>query len=214
METSDNLPNLLQKVLLYFGIIAPLIYLGTDLLAGKLLKGYSFSAQSISELSAAGSPTRTLVIALSLVASVFLIAFGIGIWWTANQVLLTRIVGGLVIVNAITGVIAMLFFPTRFGERPLFGSVGVILMFISVVCFVLAMVFGIFAFNGWLRIFSIMIPMSYIILAALRFKIAAMATEAVSLIGSQERTMSYSFLFWIIALAIYLLQLLSKTQTQ
>ena len=211
METSDNLPNLLQKVLLYFGIIAPVISLGTDLLAGNLLKGYSFSAQSISELSAEGSQTRTFVAALTLIASVFLIAFGIGIWWTANQVLLPRIVGGFVIVNAITGVVVTLFFPTRFGERPLFGSVGVILMFISVVSFVLAMVFGIFAFNGWLRILSIMIPMSYFILAVLRFKTAALAAEAVSLIGAQERTMSYSFLFWIIALAIYLLQLLNKT---
>lgn len=79
METSVSLPNLLQKVLLSCGILAPLLYLGTDLLAGKLLKGYSFSSQSMSELGVAGSPTRPLVVGLTLVASVFMFAFGVGV---------------------------------------------------------------------------------------------------------------------------------------
>ena len=57
METSLGLPNVLQKILLSCGILAALLYLGTDWLAGRLLRGYSFAVQSISELSAAGSPT-------------------------------------------------------------------------------------------------------------------------------------------------------------
>jgi hypothetical protein len=122
METADGLPNMLQKILLSCGILAPLSYLGTDWLAGRLLKGYSFAAQSMSELSAAGSPTRSLVVSLTLVASVLMIAFGVGVWRAAGQALLPRVVGGLVIGNAIAGLVATLFFPTRFGERPIFGS--------------------------------------------------------------------------------------------
>jgi Protein of unknown function (DUF998) len=212
METPVSLPDTLQKILFSCGIVASLIYLGTDWLAGKLLKGYSFAAQSMSELSAAGSPMRSLVVSLTLVASVLMIAFGVGVWQAGGQALLPRIVGGLVIGNAVAGLIATIFFPTRFGERPIFGTAGVILMFLSVVFFVLAMVVGAAAFSGWLRILSIAIPVSYILLAVIRFATATTsAGKAMSLIGAQERTMAYSFLVWVISLAIHLL-LLSKVR--
>jgi hypothetical protein len=212
METSAGLPSVLEKILLSCGILAPLLHLGTDWLAGRLLKGYSFAAQSMSELSAAGSPTRSLVVSLTLVASVLMIAFGVGICWAAGQALLPRVVGGLVIGNAAARLVATIFFPTRFGERPDFGSPGVIVMFLSVVFFVLAIVFGAVAFSGWLRTLSIAIPVTYALLAVLRFATAtaSSAGEAVSLVGAQERTMAYSFLLWVMALAIYLLLLSSR----
>ena len=85
-------------------------------------------------------------------------------------------------------------------------------MFISVVCFVLAMIIGAFAFSGWLRMVSIAIPAAYVLLAVMRFANAAASTadQAGSLIGAQERTMGYSFLLWVFALAIYLLLLLRQ----
>jgi hypothetical protein len=211
METSANLPNTIQKLLLSCGILAPLLYLGLDLLAGKLLKGYSFSVQSMSELGAIGSPVRPLVAALTLAASAFMIAFGAGIWRAAGAAVLPRIVAGLVIGHAAAGLIATLLFPNRFGVRPEFGTPGVMLMFTSVLCFVLAMVFGAAAFHGWMRILSITIPAAYILLAVLRFATAASsAAGATGLIGAQERTMAYSFLLWTLALGIYLLLLASK----
>ena len=197
---------MLQKLLLSCGIFAPLLYLGTDLLAGKLHKGYSFSTQSMSELGAAGSPTRPLVVALTLVASALMIAFGIGVWQAAGPAILPRIVAGLIFGNAVAGLAATLFFPNRFGVRPEFGTPGVLLMFLSVLCFVLAMVFGAAAFHGWMRFLSIAIPAAYVILAIMRFATAASSAEGTNmLIGAQERTMAYSFLLWTMALAIYLL---------
>jgi hypothetical protein len=212
MQTGVGQPDMSQKILLYCGILAPLVFLGTDWLAGRLLKNYSFARQSISELSAAGSPTRPLVVSLTLIASVLLIAFGVGVWRAGGTTLLPRVVSALVIVNAASGLVAAGFFPNRFGERPLFASAGVLLMFLSVVSFVLAMVLGAVAFGGWLRILSIGIPVSYLLLGFLRFATASAASagESVSLVGVQERTMSYSFLLWVMALAIYLLLLSSK----
>ncbi len=202
---------MLQKILLSCGILAPLLYLGTDLLAGKLLKGYSFSAQSMSELGAAGSPIRPLVVALTLVASAFMIAFGVGVWQETGPAILPRIIAGLILGNAVTGLVATILFPNRFGVRPEFGTPGVLLMFLSVLCFVLAMIFGAVAFRGWMRILSIFIPAAYVLLVILRFATAASsAAGAAVLIGTQERTMAYSFLLWIMALAIYLLLLSSK----
>jgi hypothetical protein len=199
---------MLQKILLSCGILAPLLYLGTDLLAGKLLQGYSFSVQSMSELGAAGSPLRPLVVALTLVASAFMLAFGVGVWRAAGTAILPRIVAGLIIGNALAGLVATLFFPNRFGVRPEFGTPGVLLMFLGVLCFVLAMIFEAAAFHGWMRILSILIPAAYIVLAILRFATADVGGGV--MIGAQERTMSYSFLFWTMALAIYLLLQSSK----
>jgi hypothetical protein len=196
-----------DKLLLSCGILASLLYLGTDLWAGKLLKDYSFSAQSMSELGATGSPTRQLVVVLTMAASAIMIVFGVGVWQTsATTTILPRIVAGLIIGNAVAGLIATLFFPNRFGVRPEFGTPGVLLMFLSVLCFVLAMVFGAAAFHSWMRVLSIAIPVAYILLAILRFAIAASSTlDAAVLVGAQERTMAYSFLVWVTALAIYLL---------
>lgn len=201
-----------QQFLLSCGILASLLYLGTDLLASRLLKGYSFTAQSMSELSATGSPTRSVVVPLTLIASILLISFGIGVFRATGQALLPKVVSGLIIGNAIAGLVGTIFFPTRFGERPSFGSANVIIMFLSVVFFILAMVFGVVAFKSWFRILSLLIPTSYIILAALRLTSASASSggKAVTLIGAQERTMGYSFLLWVLALAIYLLLLLNK----
>jgi len=211
METSAALSNLPQKILLSCGILAPLLYLGTDLLAGKLLKGYSFSAQSIGDLGAAGSPMRSLFVVLTLVSSAFMIAFGVGVWQTVSPAILPRIVAGLILGNVVTGLAATLFFPNRFGVRPDFGTPGVLLMFLSVLCFVLAMVIGAMAFHSWMRILSIAIPATYILLAILRFATAASSVAGTTmLIGTQERTMSYSFLIWVTALAIYLLMISSR----
>jgi len=210
VETSVGLPVVLQRIFLSCGILAALLSLGTDLLAGKLLQGYSFFTHSMSDLSAAGSPTRPLVVALTLLASAFMIAFGVGVWQAAGSAILPRIVAGLILGNALAGLAATLFFPNHFGVRPEFGTPGVLLMFTGVLCFVLAMVFGAAAFQGWLRILSAAIPAAYILLAILRFATAASsAGESVILIGAQERTMAYSFLAWILALAIYLLLLTS-----
>lgn len=211
METSAALSNLPQKILLSCGILAPLLYLGTDLLAGKLLKGYSFSAQSIGDLGAAGSPMRSLFVVLTLVSSAFMIAFGVGVWQTVSPAILPRIVAGLILGNVVTGLAATLFFPNPFGVRPDFGTPGVLLMFLSVLCFVLAMVIGAMAFHSWMRILSIAIPATYVLLAILRFATAASSFAGTTmLIGTQERTMSYSFLIWVTALAIYLLMISSR----
>lgn len=212
MGTSAGAPIVLQRILLFCGIIAPLLYLGTDLIAGKLLTGYNFSAQSMSELGAAGSPTRPLVVAMTLAASALMIAFGAGVWLAAGTAILQRVVAGLILGNAIVGLIATLFFPNQYGVRPEFGTPGVLLMFISVLCFVLAMIFGALAYQGWMRFLSILIPVAYVLLALLRFATAKSSTAgATVMIGTQERTMAYSFLLWTLALAVYLLSLSSKS---
>ncbi len=69
---------------------------------------------------------------------------------------------------------------------------------------VLARLFGALAFDSWMRWISIGIPASYVVLALVRFATAG-PVNAVSMIGAQERTMAYTYLLWMFALAVHLL---------
>lgn len=205
-------PGISQRVLLYFGLLAPLVYLVTDRVAGRLLKGYSFAAQSMSELTASGSPTRALVVILDIIAAGLLIAFAVGVWQVAGRAILPRIVAGLVIGNAVLSLFATFFFPNTYGVRPVFASPGVLIMAVSVLCSMLAYVFGAAAYGGWFRVLSIALPAAFILLTAARYATAATpaAVAAGSMVGSQERTMAYAFFIWVMALAVYLLALVGK----
>jgi hypothetical protein len=60
-----------RRMLLVCGIISPVLYIGTDILAATMLyKGYSYTAQQVSELSAIGAPTRPPWIAMRQARSV------------------------------------------------------------------------------------------------------------------------------------------------
>jgi len=191
-----------QAALLVCGVIAPLLHLATDWIAGTSFGGYDFSARSISDLGSVGSPVRSRVILLTLAASVLVVAFTVGIWQAGT--LLARVVAVLIAGNALLSSVALVFFPNSLGVRPAFRTPGVILMFLAVLCSVLAMLVGAFAFDGWMRWISVGIPASYVALAVLRFATAG-SENAMVMIGAQERTMSYSYLLWMLALAVHLL---------
>ncbi len=75
----------ITNVLLACGILAPLFYISTDLLAAISYEGYNYIDQAISELSAIGAPTRTLWVAMLFLYNPSLIAFGIGVWRTSGN---------------------------------------------------------------------------------------------------------------------------------
>lgn len=207
MESTAGGTDGVRQALLLCGIAASLLHVGTDRLAGTLLRGYDFMSHSMGELSAAGAPTRPLVVTLNLLSAALMLAFGVGVWRTAGQALLPRVTAGLVMGQAVAGLVLILFFPDRYGMRPDPASAGVIVGATGVLLLVLAIAFGAAAFGGWFRILSVGILVAYAALAALRFATAgaSSAAETVSLVGAQERTMLYVFLAWIIALAVLLL---------
>lgn len=197
---------ILQNILLSCGILAAFAYFVTDRLIGGLIRGYSFSFHSMSDICAIGSPKRKLSILLLTLSSILMIAFGYGIWGISIQALLLRVVSILIMLNAILSLVASVFFPNHYGERPKFLSIGVILMFFSVLSFVLAMVIGAIAINGWFRFFTIMFPVVFVLLAIIRLSTAKKSEKGSNtIIGSQERTMAYSYYLWVLVLSLYLL---------
>jgi hypothetical protein len=71
---------MLRTVLLACGIASSVLYVATDLLASLRYEGYSYVDQQVSELLAAGSPVRTLMVGLNVIPyAVLVTAFGVGV---------------------------------------------------------------------------------------------------------------------------------------
>ena len=112
--------SLLKKVLLYSGIISSLFYVAINIVVPMQYDGYNSTSQTISELSAIGAPTRPLWVSLAAVYSLFIIAFGWGIWKSAGQKRSLRIAGGLIMFYVIFG----LFWPPMHQRKVLASGGG------------------------------------------------------------------------------------------
>jgi hypothetical protein len=89
-----------RRALLVCGAVSSLVYLGIDFAAWRTYPGYDFFAQTISELSAIGAPSASVVHALGMAYDALLVAFGAGVWLSERKL---RIVGALLIAAAAFG---------------------------------------------------------------------------------------------------------------
>ncbi len=69
----------MKKLLLFSGLLAPVLYLAAVVLGGVLRAGYSHLAEPISELVAAGAPDRPLLSALFIAYNALSVAFAVGL---------------------------------------------------------------------------------------------------------------------------------------
>ncbi len=200
---------LLKKVLLICGILYLLLYVATDVVAGMLWEGYSFADQAISELSAIGAPTRSLVIPLLSVCIVLGIAFGLGVWRSAGRNRALRVTGGLLIIIGLVG-LAWTPFPQHLGE-PLSSFANTthsIFAGIQVVLTLLAIGFGAAAYRNWFRLYSIGTILTLLIAGVVAFWMAAAqgGIAAPQWFGLIERINVYGYDLWTAVLSIVLLQ--------
>src|ERR1700693_1069848 len=148
------------KLLLLCGIVAPLLFVGTNVLGGVLWSGYNFTSQSISDLTASGAPTRAAFVPPFIAVDLLLMVFGLGVWGVASQNGALRVVYG--VVNA-----AAEFFPNRLGETPKPLSPGVILTATGVISLLVAIGFGAAAYRNWFRFYSIGTLLAFAVLTVL-----------------------------------------------
>ncbi len=199
----------LEKVLLVCGVLSSLLYVGTDILAGMLWKGYSFIDQAISELSAIGAPTRPLVAPLLAIYIVLLLAFGFGVWRSAGRNRALRVTGGLWIVIALIG-LAWTPFPMHLGEplssfantiHSIFAGVQVLLILVTIGL-------GAVAYRNWFRFYSIGTILTLLAAGSVGFGLAATqgGMAPPQWFGVIERINVYGYLQWVAVLAIVLLR--------
>lgn len=199
----------LRKVLLLCGIVASLLYVITDMVAGSLYRGYSFTSQAISELSAIGAPTAPLIVPLILVYEALVIAFGLGVWAVAGQRRALRLIGALQVAGGIVG-IAWMPFPIHMrGEETTFTDVMHNAFAGLVVLLILANIaVGTLAFGKRFRLYSIGTLATLLALGSLTFLVAGQLVpqQVGDWFGLFERITAYGHMAWVIVLAAVLLR--------
>jgi hypothetical protein len=76
---------MLRAFLLYCGVLAAILYVAADIGVSLTDPTYSYLHQTVSELSAIGSPTRDLAVAPFLLHGALQLAFGLGVWMAAAR---------------------------------------------------------------------------------------------------------------------------------
>ena len=201
----------LRRVLLICGILASLIYVATDILAGKLWEGYSFTSQAISELSAIGAPTRPLVVTLGIIYDVLLIAFGLCVWVLAGQRRRAlRLTGGLLVGIGGIGLVSTQF-PMHFrgAEMTFTDTMHWTIAGVVVLLILLMIAVGVIAYRNWFRLYSIGTLVTLLVVGMWSIFVGGAqiaAQQSTPFFGVMERITVYGYLAWVAVLAIVLLR--------
>ena len=204
-----------HSLLVICGIIAPLIYLATDTLAGILYTNYNFIDQAISELLAINALTSDLVVPLFTLYDLLLTAFAFGVWLSARGNRFLRVTALLMIGNAVTGLMLWNIFPMhmRDAEATFTDTMHIILAGLGVIFILLAVVFGSFALGKRFQIYSIITILLFLVPSILIFALSPSVSEYLGktvdmppLTGISERTSTYAYMLWQMVLTIVLLK--------
>ena len=204
---------MVRKALLLCGILASLLYVATDILAAMRWKGYSYTAQTVSELFAIGAPTRPFIVLRALAYDVLLIAFGFGVWGSASGKRVLRVAGGLLVGIGVVDLVGP-FTPMHqravlaAGGGTLTDTMHIALASLDVLFILLIIGFGANAFGKRFRLYSIGTILIVLVFGALAGldgpRIAA--NLPTPWVGVTERSSIFGYMLWLVVLAIALLR--------
>ncbi|HEX3166405.1 MAG TPA: DUF998 domain-containing protein [Chitinophagaceae bacterium] len=205
-----------RKLLLFCGVLASLLYIAMNIFIPPLYEGYNWITQTVSELSAVDAPTRPLWFPLGIAYTLFIAAFGWGVFKSAGQKRSLRIVGILLIIN---GLIGLTWSPMHQREvlaagggtftdtwHLVMATVTVLLMFFSIGL-------GAAAFGKGFRFYSIVTILVFVVFGILTFSEAPNVDKngSTPYIGLWERINIAAFMTWILVFANILLKAVKKT---
>ena len=208
-----------RTTLLLCGIVSVLLYFVMNVLGVALYPGYDWVSQTVSELSAIGAPTRTMWVWLALAYTLLVLAFGFGVRRSAGRSASLRIVGTLLIIQAVVG----LGWPPMHqrevlarGGGTLTDTLHVAWAMVTSLLFLLAIAVGAAGFETRFRVYSI---------ATLIVLLGAGAMTAFDgpkvgknlptpWIGVWERINIGAYLAWVVVLAVSLLRVRNPTRSE
>src|SRR5215217_472821 len=98
--------GMLRRILLGCGIASSVLYIAADILGTLRYPGYRYTEQQFSELTAAGSPVRHLMIGLGVIPYTLLVAaFAVGLWTSARPKRAGRMTGAMLLGYAAFGMV-------------------------------------------------------------------------------------------------------------
>jgi hypothetical protein len=202
---------LLRKVLLTCGIISTLYYFAINVFVTMQYEGYNAASQTVSELSAIGTPTRSMWVFLVTIYGLFIVAFGAGVWQSGNGNRYLRLSGGFMVAYSIIG----FFWPPMHqrevlaaGEGSLTDTLHIAWTMITVPLMLLIIGFGAAALGKIFRIYS---AISFVVLIVFGFLtgIASPDMEAnlpTPWMGVWERISIGAYMVWVMVFAMMLLR--------
>jgi Protein of unknown function (DUF998) len=194
-----------SKPLLIAGIASVSVYALGDLLSGLLYQGYSFKDQTISELTALGSPVRPLMLAFMTAHGLLLIAFAVGIWRSAGRSRSLHWVGPLLIASSTVGFFTHVVFPmsSRWMQPSLTDTMHLIGTGVWSLFVLVAMVLFAVAYRGWFRFYSIVTLLVLVGFGtASSIAMGGIEDNLTPWAGGFERSNAYAFFAWLVVLTV------------
>ena len=201
----------LQKFLLFCGILSTLWYFIINVIVPYQYPGYNIASQTVSELSAVDTPTRSLWVLLCIPYSLLLIAFGWGIWLSSAHSKKLRFVAALIIFDAAFG-----FFWPPMHQREVIAAGGgtltdtlhLVWTFIHLVFMLLMIGFAAAALGKAFRIYSIATVVVFIVFGILTTQESPgiEAGRPTPYIGIWERVNMGAYMLWIVVFAMVLMK--------
>lgn len=202
-----------DRALLSCGVVAPLVYVGTDVLLARRWRGYSYRDQTISELNAICAPTRTLSIVLGVTGYAFLTAFGAGVRTAAARDRRLRIAGAALTAFGAFGCVGVPFLPmhVRGAERSLTDTLHVAQLGVAGPLLLLTIGFAAAATPS-LRLYSAATILVTLAFGAWAGTYGADIANGVATpwAGAVERTSVYAYQLWLAVFALVLLAAASE----
>jgi uncharacterized protein DUF998 len=196
-----------RKALLACGILASLLYLCMNVFIPLQWPGYSSAAQTISELSAIGAPTRPVWFALGVVYTLLIAAFGWGIWTASRGARRLRLAGALLVCSGLFG----LFWPPmhlRGAGFSLTDTLHIVWTAVSLLITLVVMGLAASEFGRGFRVFTFAILAIWLVCGTL----TALAGPRLAAnlptpwIGVWERINAGAYLLWLVVFAIALIR--------
>src|SRR5215204_1353452 len=206
---------MVRKILLGCGVVSSVLYIAVDVLGSLRYPGYRYADQEFSELTAQGSPVRSLMIALNEFPYTLLVAaFAGGVWTSAEPKRAGRITGAMLIGYALTGMVTGVFIPMKTrealaaGEETLRNAMhppGTIVMSLFLV---LAMAFGSRLLGRRFRYYTYGTLVTLVVFGVLAsLQVGQLeANQPTPWMGMEERINIYATMLWVAVLAIGLLR--------
>ncbi len=201
----------LNKILLYCGILSSLWYVAINIIVPLQDSSYNIASQTVSELSAINAPTRMLWIILCFFYTLLMIAFGCGIWLSADGNKKLRFVAVVIILDAVFGS----FWPPMHQRGTVVTLTGTLTDTLHIVwttvhgALMLLMIgFGAAALGKGFRIYSaatIVVFLVFGILTGIESP-GLQANKPTPHIGIWERVNIWAYMMWVIVFAIVLLR--------
>jgi hypothetical protein len=206
---------MVRKILLGCGIVSSVLYVVSDVVGTLQYPGYRYTEQQFSELLAAGSPVRPLMIVLNGIPYGLLVAaFAAGVWTSARPERAGRITAAMLLGYVATGMAGGLIFNMNTrealaaGERGLRNTLHPPATAVMSLFLLVAMFFGFKLLGKRFRYYTygtIAILIMFGVLTSLQAG-QMVANEPTPWMGITERINIYATMLWVAVLAIGLLR--------